>query len=359
MANTLRVADITTYLAETGWRRAPRDWNGAGIWSHPGDFEILVPARDGLGDARARVDEILRCLSVLEDRPVREIAEEIAHPDLDTQYVRTFPAGHAVGYTSVAAGFQTVQGVRDLLAIATRTVMQGPHFTFAGRSPGAVSDLLKIAEFGPSRAGSYVVEVRLSATIALPGDLSGRAVLGQMHEAVAAAQTAVSANRPAAFGDAVIAGVSANLCRALSDLSGIGQEQPFEIGFRWGRAVPVEVGARVLRFPAGSGALLQAAAEYLRHLDASGQATVSGVIETLHNGAGSDERWRISVRGELQTTSGPARRRKVWVRLPNETTYERASAAHHERRLVRIAGELSSTSGRIELVPAEGFDVID
>jgi hypothetical protein len=359
MAETLRVVDITTYLEGTGWHRAPRDWHGASIWSHADDFEVLVPTRDGLRDARARVDEILRCLSVLEERPVPDIAEEIARPDLDTQYVRTFPAGHAPGFTSLAAGFQTVRGVRDLLAIATRTVMQGPHFSFAGRSPNAVSDLLRIAALGPSRPGSYVVEIRLSATAVLLGEVSGRDVLGQMYEAVSAAQTAVATNDPAAFGDTVVAGVSANLCRALSDLSGIGQEQPFEIGFRWGRAVPAEEGGRDLRFPAGSGALLQAAAEQLRHLDASGQATVSGVIETLHNGAGPDERWRISVRGELLTTSGPARRRKVWVRLPDETTYERAIAAHHARQSVRIAGELSSTTGRIELVPDAGFDVID
>ncbi|GAA2591920.1 hypothetical protein GCM10010399_23050 [Dactylosporangium fulvum] len=360
MTTALRVDDIASYLAETGWLRAPRDWHGVGVWNHPDDYEVLVPAHEGFGDARARINEILRCLATLEDRPVPEIAAEIARPDADTQLFQTFPADRDPGYTSVAEGYRAVQGVRDVLAIATRTVVQGPHFTFAGRPPNVVADLLRAAEMGPTRAGSYVLEVRLSARTSLPGGVTGRTVTGQIHEAITAAGEAVSTGQLSAFEDQIVtAGLSANLCTALSDLGGIDHGAPFEIGFRWGRAVPTESNRSSHRFPAGAGVLLREAADQLRTLDASGAATIAGPIETLHHGATRDEQWRISVRGEFHTGTGPVRRRKVWVRLPNQAAYDRAIAVHHRQLAVRVSGELSSSTGRVELVPDRGFDVID
>lgn len=360
MATALRVNDIASYLAGTGWVRAPRDWHGAEVWSHSEDYEVLVPSHDGFGDARARITEVLGCLAVVEDRPVPDIAAEIARPDVDTQFFRTFPADRDAGYTSVAEGYRAVQGVRDVLAIATRTVVQGPHFMFAGRPPNVVADLLRTAEMGPTRAGSYMLEVRLSARAALAGGITGRTVTGQIYEAIVAAGEAVSTGRLSAFEDDIVtAGISANLCTALSDLGGTDHAAPFEVGFRWGRAVPTDSGTSSQRFPAGAGLLLREAADQLRTLDASGTATISGRIETLHHGATRDEQWRISVRGEFRTGSRPVRRRKIWVRLPDQAAYDRAIEAHHRQLAVRVSGELSSSTGRVELVPDRGFDVID
>jgi hypothetical protein len=218
--------------------------------------------------------------------------------------------------------------------------------------------LLRNAELGPSRAGSYIIEVRLSATAELAGDVTGRAVAYQLYEAVSAAQAATVAQRPESFADAVTAGVSANLCSALGELSGPGQEQPFDVTFRWGRALPVEEGARRLTFPAGAGGVLRQAADRLRQLHAAGPASVTGVIETMHNGEGPEARWRICVRGELETQAGNSRR-KVWVRLADDAAYQRAGRLHHARRPIHVAGELSSEIGRIELVPSVPITVLD
>jgi hypothetical protein len=353
----LKVDDIVSYLAETGWEQDPRGWRGASFWQHPGDYELLVPAQDGMGDGDRRIREILRCLSAAEDRPADDIALEISRPQLDKQYFRTFPAGHDSGYTSLLSGVQTVQSVRNILGTAARTVVQGPHFAFAGRPPAAVGDVLRAAELGPSRAGSYVVEVRLAADMtarALTGEaIGGRAVLLQMLEAVSAAQTAVLTDAPAAFDEAVTAGVSADLCKALSDLSGSGRNEPFEITFRWARSQPLDVPSHVLAFPETSGPLLQAAARRLRGLDASGPATVTGVVEGLHDDAAGNDRWRIKVRGELRTGHiERSRRAAIWVRLTDQAAYDQAIKAHRERRVITVSGELSSATGRVEVVPA-------
>lgn len=359
MDTTPGVADITTYLVASGWQRAPRPWHGASVWHHRQDYEVLVPANDDLRDSRARIGEILRCLSALEQRPAGDILQEITRPEMDLQYLRTFPEGHAPGYTSLAAGMHGITGVHNLLALAARTAIQGPHFSFSGRSPNAVTALMDAAELGPTRQGSHVIEVRLAATARFAEDLTGRAVFDQVFEAVAAASVSVGSGEEADFTEAVTAGVSANLCHALARLGGPDHDGPFELGFRWGRAVAAETGTELVAFGPGSATVLNRAADRLRDLDASGPATVTGVIETLHNGTGADEQWRISVRGQLQTASGRSGRRKIWVRLPDESGYERAIAAHHSHRTVRVAGELSSQTGRIELVPDRQFDVLD
>jgi hypothetical protein len=358
MTNALRVADIAGYLADTGWQPSPGNWPNGGratLWRHPEDFEVVVPAHDGMGDAERRIREILRCLTDLEERPVADIASEIAFPQLDRQYFRAFALGHDPGYTSLLSGVQTFNAIRSLLDVSARTVAEGPHFAFVGKAPSELRDVLRAAELGPTRVGSYVVEMRLAVgTFARTGgeELSGRAILTQMLESVAAAQAAVMIGTPAAFDDAVPAGVSANLCRALGDLCGAERKDAFEITFRWARSIPFDGGpSHVLPFPAGSGPLLQAAGGRLRALVASGPATVTGIVESLHDDAAGADRWRIKVRGELRTDRIERARRAVWVRLADQTSYDRAIVAHRERREITVSGELSSPAGRVELVP--------
>ncbi|MHB9757428.1 hypothetical protein ACYBSK_23885 [Streptomyces sp. BYX5S] len=367
MTLPLKVDDIASYLADTGWEREPQGWRGASVWQHPGEYEVLVPARDGMGDSDRRVREILRCLCAVEDRPAGDIALEIARPQLDKQSFRTFPTDHDPGYTSLLQGTQTVRGVLNALTAAARTVVQGPHFAFAGRQPGAVADLLRAAELGPSRAGSYIVEIRVAADAtartASGEQVTGRSVLVQMLEAVSAARTAVRADAPAAFDETVTAGVSADLCKALSELSGVDRNEPFEIGFRWARSQPLDGAPRVVAFPEASGPLLHAASLRLRDLDATGAATVigaatvTGVVEGLHDDSSGNDRWRIKVRGELSTEHAEPVRRAVWVRLPDQALYDRAITAHRERQVITVTGELSSTAGRVELVPGRRFDI--
>ncbi|WP_285628068.1 hypothetical protein [Kineosporia sp. NBRC 101677] len=346
--------DIVSYLSATGWTQ-DGDWRGASVWRHSGDYQVLVPARDGMGDGDRRVREILRCLSSLEQRAETEIAQEIASPLLDRQFFRTFPVAHESGYTSLSSGVQTILGVQKILGLAARTVAQGPHFAFAGRRPRAVGDILQAVELGPSRAGSYVVEVRLATELTVRTssgvEVSGRAVLVQALEAATMARTAALDDDPVTLEQAVLAGVSAELCLALSDLSGVGRKEPFEITFQWARARPADHPADVVSFPQESGRLLQAAATRLKGLNAFGPASVSGLIEGLHDDANGDDRWRIKVRGELRTDRSEGPRRAVWVRLAGQAEYDRAMSAHRDRRTIHVSGDLSSATGRVELIP--------
>lgn len=130
MSGPLSVADITSYLADNGWRRQAESWRGAATWSNGGDHNVLVPARDGMGDSELRVREIVDVLTAVEQRPREEIARDISSPLVDTQSYRTLPDGLPSGLTSLTDGLRALQGVRDLFDAATRVVLEGPHFVF-------------------------------------------------------------------------------------------------------------------------------------------------------------------------------------------------------------------------------------
>jgi hypothetical protein len=352
--NTVGVADVSAYLEAVGWRRRQQQWRGAAIWAYTDGAEVLVPSRDDMGDADLRLREILATLSRVEARPVNEVAEDIGSPLVDTQSYRTFPVGLPPGATTLPAGLQALTGIRDLFSAAARTVEEGPHLAFTGQRSRRVSEFLDRVQLATARAGSYVLGVRVPLGVpGEPGTPSGREVLLQVYDAVTATLPAAESGEPAAFDSIVTAGVSAEFCDALSDLAGPQRRQPFEIGFRWARGLRSELPPATVTLPAGSGVLLRTAAARLRALHVSGDAMVSGTVETLSEPLGAGT-WRIKVRGELRTETSVAGRRTVWVRLPDRDAYDLAIAAHSRQRLIRAAGVLTSTNGRVELVARHG-----
>jgi hypothetical protein len=161
-----------------------------------------------------------------------------------------------------------------------------------------------------------------------------------------------------AFDETVADGVSANLCRGLSDLSGLQRRQPFEIGFRWARGLPSGLAPATVTFPESSGVVLFEAAKQLERLAAGGEAVITGVIESLHDEPFGSDRWRVRVRGELVVEEGEVDpRRPVWVRL-GSSDYQQAIEAHREHRAVRARGRLELAPRRVELFPhPAGFEV--
>jgi hypothetical protein len=354
----LTVVDIQTYLFEHGWRRQPQTWHEASIWSHGDGYEVLVPPRDDMADTDLRVREVLAVLTAVERRPAEEISGDIDAPFADLQLYRTFPDDLPSGFTSLSAGLRGLHGVREIVRAAARTVVEGPLPMFPRGAPRVVDELLQDVQLGPGRPGSYVFTVRV------PLDRSpvSRAVTRQVYEAVTAVRSATSRSTErdlTPFDEMVTAGVSANLCEALSGLSGRRQEEPFDITFRWGRGLPSDLPPDMVRFDTGMGRVIRAAAAHLREVGVSGDGVVTGTVESLHDRPEGDDRWRIRIRGDFSTQGEHGIGRAVWVRLNSQIPYDRAIAAHRMRQRVRARGDLSSLQGRVELVVDDNdFDIL-
>jgi hypothetical protein len=356
------VQDIQTYLSDNAWQLSTT-WRGASVWTHDDGYEVLVPARDDLADTSLRVRELLTVLTTVEQRPGDDIVMDISAPLDDVQSFRTFPEGMPSGFTSLNAAIDALQTVKNMIGLSARTVVEGPLPELPHGRSATASGLLRRVRLGPGRPGSYTFTVRVPVDAPNgEGEPLGRQVARQLHDAVTAIRVATErAERDGltAFDDAVTAGVSANLCRALSVLAGQGHTQAFEVTFRWGRGLRSDLSADTAHFPDGAGQIIHAAAGHLRRVRISGVAEMSGFVESLHDQPETADRWRIKVRGDLTTRSGTGFNRTVWIRLDGQDSYDRAIAAHRDRLLVRARGELSAARGRVELTAASAkFEVI-
>lgn len=350
MTIELSVADINSYLAETGWARQPGDWRGATIWVHEGDHEILVPSQDGFGDGPRRIREIIALLARLERRAGESIATDIASPTADVQWYRAPAAamGEQLGLTTAVAALNSAQ---EVLSAAARAAFSGPRPVFDGTAPKEVRDLLARVQVGPIVPFDDSLTVRVPVKRDEGGDspLARRALLLLQRAVQLLLEATDAAGRTGdlrAFDEIVQNGVSANLCAALARFAGPGSGTEFEVGFRWARALPAATPPSTAVFEAEAGALLRRVAHRLRRLRQE-SASVTGLIGTLFDNGGQD-RFRVQVHGDVTHEEGRARG-SLWVRLPDEPAYDLAVEAHRARRLVRADGTLRNVNGRLEL----------
>jgi hypothetical protein len=362
VSDPLRIADIATYLQTTGWHREPTTWRSASIWTTASGHEVLLPPRDGMGDGELRVRELLDLLARREGRPRSEIATEIGSPRTDIQtYQLDAPAPD--GLTALPTSLRALNGVHHVLESAARALIEGPHVVFRGPAPAPVRSLLAGSRLSTGGTEGSVLRVFVPAAdpaadpasepAGQPATGFGRRVALQLRDAVDSAGQAAAefarAGELSSFDDAVTAGVSANLCSALSDLGGPDRTAPFTIGFTWARGLPSRPPPATIRVNAGGGARLAAGAKHLRRLTNSGRATVTGTIESLHDDLARGDRWRVKVRGEVTGTHGVGSRRTLWLRLDSPSAYDLAIRAHRERQPIRAEGTLQVDGGRLEL----------
>ncbi|WP_328611043.1 hypothetical protein OG943_18575 [Amycolatopsis sp. NBC_00345] len=364
MRAELGVSDIADYLRGTGWQLRPLQWRGASIWTREG-ADVLVPARDGMGDGALRVREILDVLVMVEGRTRDDIAQEISSAPADTQQFTIFPTGPSSGFASLKQTLGVIAGVGDTFLEATRAVFKRNPAVFGGGTAD-VDRFMAGIQIGAGRPGSYIIPVRVP--LDAPEDQRpplGRLVTRELHGAV----SLLSDQREPSPDS-----LSPALCEALGELADESGARPFEIGFGWSRSLPSDVPEATYRFEEDAGPRFRATAEKLRQfrvtderlphtatpaLDTQPVITATGLIETLHRDQPDGDQWTIDVRAD--TPLAGTSRRVLHVRLPDRAVYDAALGAQLQERRVRVEGVVTIHSRRTELrvSDATGFDVLD
>lgn len=258
-------ADISSYLAATGWSRRPESWRGAAVWERDGDHEVLVPEKPDLVDAPRRIRELVAVLARVEERSQEEIVADIGAPLADVHWYRS-PVVPSDGPAGLLDAVAALGGVQTVLGAAARAAFDGPRPVFEGAPPRAVRDLLASVWIGPTDL--------LTVRVPVHDDELGRRALLLLRRATLLLREAVAemdaSGDIAVFDRLVGDGVSADLCAALARFSGSDAAAPFEVGFRWARGLPSSVPAGSVVFPAGTGLLLRRVAHRLRRLHQTG-----------------------------------------------------------------------------------------
>lgn len=359
-------AAVTSYLRSKGWEH-DGEWRGANVWRLSSRTRLLVPPSFEYEDDAELLQEAIQRIAVCEERPISNVTLDIAEPSVDTQYYRTYPNTPS-GTIPLPSGVKATRGIQTLMRSAADTVEKGPHLLVTGHSSSIVNTFLHRVMLGAAAPGSYILTARVPIDTLLPTTLdgseefSGRAVVRQLHQAVATAHRAarvvierrrIAPESPlAAFSDLMQDGVTANLCQALGDLGGEGRDRPFDIGFGWARSEPEDISSEPIRFTAEMPQLLWRAGETLEKMVKSSRASVTGRVRELRN---RPHAYQAKVEGEVQVAGGElAERDSLWVTLTPEQN-ERALLAYQDPEHVQleVRGRLSTEHSGLELIAEE------
>ncbi|RBQ20608.1 hypothetical protein DP939_05815 [Spongiactinospora rosea] len=334
------------------------------MWSATG-ARLLIPPQRIYPDDDELLHEAVVKLAALEERSEEDVRLDITEPLVDTLDIRTLPATPS-GTIPLLSGAKAVDSIVEILDTSARTFEEGARLIFSGRRSSGVQEFLSQVRLGVSKPGSYIFTARIPVATSSHHQASlfddeepaplGRQVLETLERALRAAHTACDRviRGTATFDvieDYVEDGLSADFCEALSGLAGQGTDRPFDVSFGWARGLAAP-SSETIRFSATMASVLGQAAKQLRELARVGHATITGMIEDLHDdGVGSP---RIKIRGELQTSADTVTR-AVWVVVDN-VTYGQAGDLHYRRLPVQVSGDLVMTGTRLELRPdSEGL----
>jgi hypothetical protein len=369
--------ELAMYLRSHYWETRHRDESGV-QWIRVVDgeeFEALQPIDSGLRDYSTRVLDVLRVLSIVEDRSELDVLRDISNVSMDTHSVHAFPADSPPGMIALEDGVQAFESLRNLVLSAAYSVSaEQPKAVQPARKPAEVLKLLRDVHIGPSTEGSYILTVHTpipprlnSGQVPLfdsddvsalePSEPFERRVSLRIYDAARAAHHAAndaltSANGLDAFTTSVNRGVSANLCEALVGLGGEAGH-PFELDLSLAASRPLSRRhLRPIRFRHDHIPVLRAAAQELRERIAEEGVVVVGNVVRLHReGSGSGE---ISVAG---TVEGEDRLRRIWMDLPAED-YVQATRAHEQMLTVSVRGDLVRRGTRLHLRNSSAFQVV-
>ena len=359
---------IRVYLRARGWDRQLGNALRPDVWtleSGIGTYEVIAPSASAR-DFPKRVGELLRTLSIVEERSELDVLRDLQTLSFDVQYVRMEHPG-PTGTAPLRDAARALDAAYSALAAST-TALREPRLVLPHRHPTHTNELMRRVLAGPTGEGSYIV----SLWVPVPPKLTPEEdrVLFELEDAPFERRATLSFYRALretrdaldevqlqagieAFTERMDLGISANLCEALVGISGE-DEVPYDVRFSWALERPVRGEDETISFRSESITTLREAARELRELVPEENVTIDGNVIRLHREGrfGSGE---ITISGVIRDDP-TEKMRRVSVEL-SEPDYEAAIRAHDRYHDVSISGSLQRRGTRTHLTQARSFTV--
>ena len=350
--SAIRPLNAIGYLRAHGWERfggsSERQFS---VWhnaSHP-NAEILIPVDRSVSDYVLLLREALQELETVEKRSQLEILRDLYNSGFDVVRLAAQSSRTADGTVDIDEGVLLFERARDTLYAAACATVK-PQAVFHSRRPQLATEYMRKARLGQTEQGSYVLTLLSpvapqltfhSDTDLFPEEPFERRVIQTLARsvrlAVGAAESSATATTPdfRPFQDAVIGGVSANLCEGIAGLFTATDPASVELSIAWAlsRPTPNEVPSRV-RISSDVIPTLQEAARLFRAYDKLENYEIKGPVIKLQR----DQTAPFGMVTVLAQVEG--RTRKVTMAL-SDPDYQKAVMAHHEHRYVHVVGTVA------------------
>lgn len=290
--SSLNTLNLRSYLESQGWA-------DGGFWGHRAtihakehggrNWEVLVPLRDTVSDYAESMAEAVAVLAAVEERSQLDVFSDLQGAGADVIPLNSLN-GMGKEALSLRQSADLYKDANDLLAAAARAV-EKPQAAYRGGMSATVANYLGQVKPMPSYYAGYSltlhspVAARLGEQLELNSDDApfARRVTLQLADALQSANTAVSkaaaGNSLTPFQDAVLSGVSANLCDAVSRLAKDGHG--IRIGIKWAAVRPSGKPQANYQFTSQSADILEEAAKHFRRNEPSYDEQVIATVVKL------------------------------------------------------------------------------
>lgn len=363
----LSPTDVTTYIRSIGSSRIGEFREKATIWQF-GDAEFLVPKSRSAGDYAIRIAEMLKELSLIQQRSELEIFYDISLSGYDVCRFRNSSDETRAGTLPLINSVDFLSASRDVLLSAACSAYSA-KLNYPSRKPTIAENYLRTVRMAAER-GSFV----LTLLAPVPPILMPSQQLTLMHDIqeeipyahrvtpmldsglraleVAAQQASEGGDELDPFLTHAEKGLTANLCEAVAKLHDSVPGGRLEIGITWSRnrknppiQRPVEINRDYIP-------IIRQAASAIKQTMPEPAQVVRGVVTHLHKEP-TDEKGKVTI---LDVAFSQPRRVQT---LLVESEYQKALDAHRYGRDIEISGEMIKAGRSWELRNPSPIAMID
>ena len=363
--------NIRVYLRTHGWLRN-EDSIGSDVWAlsvRDGVYEVISPSTRQKRDFAKRASELLRTLSIAEDRSEIDVIRDLVTATYDIQYFTTHHEGPS-GTAPLRMAADVFSSVVGLISASTATIEE-PRLVLPSKRSSATNNFMKKVLAGPTTDGSYVVSIWVPVPPQLTPEedqvlfdgltepFERRATRHLNRSLIAArmaAQEVLDSDKGLdAFTERSSDGISANLCEAILALAGGEEGSSIDVRFAWALDRPVGNIQTSVTYPAETLPVFREAAREMRERIPEDEVLFRGNVVRLHRdtqlGPGD-----VTIAGSV--VDDPSEKfRRVSVNL-SEVDYQSALVAHETFGEVEIFGSLQQRGTRTYLVTHHGLTVM-
>ena len=353
--------------ARAGPKSKPR--THADVYAGQDRPEIILPRTDRLVDYASAVSRLINVFAKITERDQLAAYRDLVGADRDVVRVRA--AGEEDdGSVPLDAGVKIVSQARDML-LAAACAVRTPQPLYRAGANREANEYMRRVRLGQTEHGSFVVTLLASVPPLLgPVQLTldqtwakfedepiERMVTRRLMEALEASRTAAEmalSGEADAFENAIVSGVSANLCEAVAGL--IEQSDGLDISVTWARTRPTPEAHRKVISSQNDAEILKEAARTFRLRQPKADVTLYGTVHKL-------KRDQDEVEGVVTLKAIVEDKMQSVRAVLDQANSSVAVQAHDAQKQVIVTGDLERvgqrwqvTNASVRELPAEDDD---
>jgi len=352
---------LLAFALKEGWVKSGTYGLHADLFAAPEKPEIILPKIDSVADYAALVSQLIRIFSDVVKRDELSVYRDLTTYNYDVIRLHAF-IDQKNDSIPLESGVRLITHAKDMMlaaACAAHSESKKPVYR-TGKNKYA-NEFIKKVQLGQTEKGSFIITL-LSKIVEDNNEFAKTNLLFEKNEryinmfllrSLIASKKAIKMAEDGyqfAFDEAVVAGVSANLCEALGTL--IEDSKNIEINFLWSNEYPVKNDKDTIAFNETDGIVLLNAAKKFRSNDRSEYTEIFGPVEKLIRDYNQDF-GNVTISAFIDRKA-----RQVSIDF-GEVDYRKCVEAHSRKRPIVVSGNLNKVGLRWHMLDAKLAEIVE